>query len=312
VPSGPNGTGLQHRVGPITVNVVVADLNATASRLRLVPLTAPPNTVTPLPNMRLPAHDESSSSSSSSSGGGGSGGYATTRRLAGINAAYFYRVDEAHFFDNVCLGKLKKIALLPVSTASPNHGVSDGAIVRAGKVLGSNCDCLGENRVAMLSVNGTASRIDVLQHRGDAPPFGTRLDAIGAGPNLVTAGDIAVPPHDQNIANVYEHSANTGVGFRTVPGSPEGTWRREVVMATTDGHDGCKNDDTTCGVNAFTLAYLLRDAFGVDAAMGMDQGGSTTMWVDGRGVVSNPGGGAGRPIFSGLFLVEDEEQMRTV
>jgi hypothetical protein len=114
----------------------------------------------------------------------------------------------------------------------------------------------------------------------------------------VTRGEIAIPPHDQNFANVYEHSANTGVGFRT---SSSGT--REVVMVTTDGHDNCDKADTTCGTNAFTLAHLMRDAFDVDTAMGMDQGGSTTMWVDGKGVVSNSGGGA-RPIFSGLFLVE--------
>ena len=274
VPSGKNGTKLQ-QVGPLIVNVVVGNLS---SNLRLVPLTAAVNSVTPLPNMTNPTPT-------------------ATKLLAGINGAYFYRVDEQHFFDNVCLGKLKKIALLPVSTSSPNHGVSDGAIVRDGQVLGSNCDCLGENRVAVLSVNGTNSRIDVLTERGAPPPFGVKFDAIGAGPNLITKGNIAIPPHDQNFANVYEHSANTGVGFRTT------STTREVVMVTTDGHDGCKMDDTTCGVNAFTLAYLMRDAFQCDAAMGMDQGGSTTMWVNGKGVVSNLGGGA-RPIYSGLFLVE--------
>ena len=277
VPSGKNGSHIQ-KVGPVIINVVIGNLS---SNLQLVPLTAASNTVTPLPNMTNPTPNK-------------------TKLLAGINAAYFYRVDETHFFDNVCLGKLKKIALLPVTTVSPNHGVSDGAIVRNGKVLGSNCDCLGENRVAVLSVNGTNSRIDVLLKRGDPPPFGIQFDAIGAGPNLITKSNIAIPPHDQNFANVYEHSANTGVGFRTT------FQTREVVMITTDGHDGCKINDTTCGMNAFTLAYLMRDAFQCDSAMGMDQGGSTTMWIHGKGVVSNLGSSA-RPIFSGLFLVEKKD-----
>ena len=70
---------------------------------------------------------------------------------------------------------------------------------------------------------------------------------------------------------------------------------------TTDGYDGCSGLDASCGTNAFTLAYLMKDFFGVQAAMGLDQGGSTTMWVQGAGVVSNPGQGV-RDVFSGLFV----------
>ena len=262
--------------GPLVINIVVANLNS--SDLQLVPVTALPNTVTPLDNMTNPSP-------------------LTTDLLVGINAAYFYRVDETHFFDNVCLGKLKKIALLPPSLQKPNHGVSDGAIIRNGAVLGSNCDCYGENRVTMLSINGTKTSIDVLQGKGSSLPYGLELDAIGAGPNLITNSIIAIPPHDQNFANIYEHSANTGFGLR----SSDEEGRQQAVFLTTDGGDGCKNNDVTCGTNAFTLAYLMRDEFGVDAAMGMDQGGSTTMWLNGSGIVSN-GGGSGRAIFSGLFL----------
>ena len=148
--------------------------------------------------------------------------------------------------------------------------------------------------MTVLSINGTSTRIDVLQSKGAPLPFGTTLDAVGAGPNLLTDGAVAIPIHDQNFANVYEHSANTGFGLRNHT-------HREAVFLTTDGHDGCAKNDTTCGTNAFTLAYLMRDVFQVDTAMGMDQGGSTTMWIEGDGVVSNSGG-APRPIFSGLFL----------
>ena len=276
-PSGPKETKIIP-AGPLIINVVVADLSP-ESNLTLVPITALPNSVTPLNNMTNPTPNE-------------------TDLLAGINAAYFFRVDEPHFFDGVCLGKLRKIALLPVSMDKPNHGVSDGAIIRNGETIGTNCDCLGENRITVLSINGTETRIDVLPSKGAPLPFGTTLDAIGAGPNLVTKSTIAIPPHDQNFANVYEHSANTGFGLRTTNAL------REAVFLTTDGNDGCKKTDPTCGTNAFTLAYLMRDQFKVDTAMGMDQGGSTTMWVQGAGVVSNPGAGDARPIFSGLFLAK--------
>ena len=135
-------------------------------------------------------------------------------------------------------------------------------------------------------------------------------------------------PHTQNI---LEHSANTAVGLL-----PNGT----ALLVTTDGYDGCSGFDPSCGANAFTLAYvnfcerlrgaqkaagppflmtprhplppthpkhvcryLMKDYFNVSSAMGMDQGGSTTMWVQGLGYVTNPGQGV-REIFSALFVEE--------
>jgi exopolysaccharide biosynthesis protein len=76
-----------------------------------------------------------------------------------------------------------------------------------------------------------------------------------------------------------------------------------ALLVTVDGFDGCSGLDATCGTNAFTLAYLMKDLFGVASAMGMDQGGSTTRFVRGAGVVTNPGQGV-RAIFSGLFVEE--------
>jgi exopolysaccharide biosynthesis protein len=51
------------------------------------------------------------------------------------------------------------------------------------------------------------------------------------------------------------------------------------------------------------MAYLLKDYFGAASALGMDQGGSTTMFVRGAGVVTNPGQGV-RAVFSALFVEE--------
>ena len=99
---------------------------------------------------------------------------------------------------------------------------------------------------------------------------------------------------DENIGNILEHAANTAVGL-----TANGT---TAMLVTTDGFDGCLFDPT-CGINAFSLAYLLRDALGAATAVAMDQGGSTTMWTAAAGVVSNSSTGGGtRTLFSGLFV----------
>jgi len=107
-----------------------------------------------------------------------------------------------------------------------------------------------------------------------------------------------IPSDDDNILNILEHSANTALAFTTVGTSTM------AMLLTFDGYDSCSLFDPTCGINAFSMAYYLRDQVGVQTAMGMDQGGSTTMWVTGQGtdgIVSNPGQSP-RNLFSGLFV----------
>ncbi len=133
--------------------------------------------------------------------------------------------------------------------------------------------------------------------------------------------------------NILEHSANTGVGLQGVP--PPG-WAssscgqalqaplataaaasagpaQTAFLVTVDGYDGCPFLDSTCGTNAFLLAGFFKDCLGVNAAMGMDQGGSTTMWVAAEqaanptthGIVSNTSGRAHdgvRSVFNGLYV----------
>lgn len=259
------------KAGPLNVSVVSVDLTRPGLRL------------SPLANASLRTVDGMAAS--------------TPQRnlLAGINGGYFWRVDVKTFVDGVCLGKSRADALAAPSASNVNLGVGDGAITASGQLLASNCDCLGFSRPAVLSINGSASRIDVV-HRGDPAPFGLSLDSLAAGPNLVSSNAsgsfVDIPSDDDNLGNILEHSANTAVGLL-----PNGT----ALLVTTDGFDGCSWFDATCGANAFTLAYLMKDFFGVASAMGCDQGGSTTMWVKGAGVVTNPGQGV-RPVFSGLFV----------
>ncbi len=76
-------------------------------------------------------------------------------------------------------------ALSPVSPSQANYGVADGSIVSSGKWLGSNCDCIGFSRPAVLTLNGTSTRVDVVT-RGELPPYGTDYDSLSAGPSIVT------------------------------------------------------------------------------------------------------------------------------
>ena len=160
--------------GPVIVNLVVADLRTPG--LRLAPLTSSTN-VSTLTQIAA----------------------AAPTAVAGINGGYFWRVDSATFFDGVCLLKSRNDALLPPNASNPNAGIGDGTTVADGKLLSSNCNCLGYSRPAVLTIDGPASRVDVVT-RGAPPPAGLTKDAIAAGPRVVDTNAsgtfIAIPSDD--------------------------------------------------------------------------------------------------------------------
>ena len=172
-----------------------------------------------------------------------------------------------------------------------------------------NCDALGYARPTTLVIDGPRSDI-VIQGRGDPAPAGA-MNAIGAGPNLVSYDEtigayVNIPADDHNV-NIVEHAANTAVGLRRIVGPDGESIVTGLVLVTADGRDGCPETDATCGIDAYRMAYFMRDALNVTVAMEMDQGGSTTMFVRGEGVdgvVSCSGGcGSGpRAVFDGLFV----------
>jgi hypothetical protein len=239
--------------------------------------------------------------------------------VAGINGGYFWRTDiTPYWIDDVCRKKIRKEALTPADTEpfNPNNGLHDGVIMVDGHVLGSNCDCKGYSRPAILNDGTPATwHIDVVD-RGQQGPSDMQ-NGIAAGPNLVsynttgTGADtiaqtfIDIPADDDNI-NIHEHAANTAVGviFDTATGKA-----KTMFLVTTDGSDECGRLDESCGINAPTLASLMKDRYEVHQAMSMDQGGSTTMWVKKEegsggtadGVVSYSGGGA-RNVANGFFI----------
>ena len=269
------------KVGPMLVNLITADL--TNPKLLLRPLAAKTaNSLDTLPNIM---HQDA-------------------RLLAAVNGGYFYRLDRDNFFDDVCFFKSKDEALHPVNASQPNWGVGDSLMVQDGKLVASNCKAIyGYNRPSTLLINGTFSNI-IVQHTADPAPEGT-MNAIAAGPNLVSwtpekGAYIDIPKEDQNV-NIIEKAANTAIGLSQAGKSTL------LHMVTFNGDDGCWILDPRCGISAYPLAYFMKDYLKDQKAMGMDQGGSTTMVVKGEannGVVTCAGQPceAPRNIFNGLFV----------
>lgn len=123
---------------------------------------------------------------------------------------------------------------------------------------------------------------------------------LSCGPNLVSFRDghavYDVPTWDYGL-NRWEHSANAAIGLLGRPGNST-----TFVMVASDGHDGCPRSDPTCGVAAEPMAYFLKDFVGASQALQLDQGGSTTLWVKGLGVVNNMRNSL-RAVFSGVFVL---------
>jgi exopolysaccharide biosynthesis protein len=239
--------------------------------------------------------------------------------IAGINGGYFWRVDVDGFWrDNVCRGKTRKEAEQPASPDCPNCGIGDGTVIIDGVLKSSNCNCTGFNRPALLTINGEYSNITVLDKGAFVDPNIVH-NAISAGPNLVsydeTTGSafIDIPADDENVNRIV-YEASTAVGLiQSNSNGGGGRVSTEAILVTTDGSDSCHFNEHYCGIRCQGLASLMLEVFGVSQAMSMDQGGSTTMWIDGEGpsgkdgVVSNsdntsPGGGGTRALANGLFV----------
>jgi hypothetical protein len=239
------------------------------------------------------------------------------RIVAGVNGGYFFRLDVRQFFDDVCIGKNASDAEKAVNISEPNFGVGDTLVLRNGSLLSSNCNPIyGYNRPTTLVLNGTSSFI-VVQEQGAGPLLGV-TDCISAGPNLVsfnaTSAEsyVDVPVDDENL-NIFEYAANTAVGLRgrVTRDAPR---YRELVMVTSNGYDSCPLSPS-CGIWSWSFGYFLKDYLNVTEAMGMDQGGSTTMFVDGEGrdgIVSCSQNaectGGARSVYSALMIGVNRRQ----
>ncbi len=126
------------------------------------------------------------------------------------------------------------------------------------------------------------------------PQWSRVVDAIGAGPRLISDGEID-PRHDEE-----GFDAASGVGPevrhpRTALGWDEETGT--VWLVTVDG----RQPTFSVGMTLAELAGLLID-LGATEGMNYDGGGSTTAWVNGQ-VVNSPSGTSERSVASAWAVV---------
>lgn len=184
----------------------------------------------------------------------------------------------------------------------------------------------------MLNMKSLQTNITIL-NKGQIIDPNQFENVITAGPNLISYNKtshksyIDIPMNDENVNRVV-YEAATAVGLIQTSSSSkrnddassgnndkeeeEDLITTEAIFVTTDGSDNCHEiyEPNYCGLRCEGLASLLLNVFNVSQAMSMDQGGSTTMWINGEGingVVSNsdntdPGGGGTRAIANGLFV----------
>ncbi|MFM7719020.1 MAG: phosphodiester glycosidase family protein, partial [Actinomycetota bacterium] len=135
--------------------------------------------------------------------------------------------------------------------------------------------------------------------RGDAVAVGISyglrnvLDLAGGEPLLVSRGAARTDP-----------SCDTdycGPNPRTAAGY---TSDGRLLIVTVDGRQA----GFSVGMGLDDLAHLLLQ-LGAEGAVNLDGGGSTTMWVEGRGVVNRPSnaGNAERPVGTALVILPGED-----
>jgi hypothetical protein len=128
------------------------------------------------------------------------------------------------------------------------------------------------------------------------PSWPTVVDAIGAGPRLLSNGAIDVRNVEEEFDAASGINANgreprTAIGFNTNTG--------RVWLVTVDG----RQTGWSVGMTLTELAGLLQD-LGAREGLNMDGGGSTTSWVT-SGVFNRPSnsGNAQRSVINALAVV---------
>ena len=127
------------------------------------------------------------------------------------------------------------------------------------------------------------------QHTNGLKPW--MKEVVSGHPTIVVNGDVAEPFVDPQNTDPLCNNRHP----RTAAGLSE--HGRKLILATVDGRQpGMK------GMTCRELANLMK-FFGAHRATNLDGGGSTTMWIRGKGVVSSPSDGRERTVSNHLAVV---------
>lgn len=183
------------------------------------------------------------------------------------------------------------------TTAGPD--TFEAAITKDGLVIGTGAADLGIPPGGyVLAARGARARwLQARLRRGDVVRlsggleeyWGPVSDAIGGGPLLVRDGIPAVAGDERFRPDVTRgRAARTAVGL-----CPDKT----VLLVVVAGGDPAYS----IGMTLEELAELMAE-LGADSALGLDGGGSTTLWADGV-TLNRPATGRERPVANALAVV---------
>lgn len=219
--------------------------------------------------------------------------------LAGINGGSFFisHGTGTPFMDTSCLANFHLNFEKPPYAS---HQVGNGLLVIDRKTYSYNCASTGP----LSPPRSTFVQRENGDYHIEALPTG-RIDtqglvnALGAGPGLISAGKLAV--RQEHIPAALELAANSAL----ILGKSDNGHRHAVLM-TVNGRDGRR------GMFSFEMAnfimHKLKEITRIEPleAMSMDQGGSTGLLVNdfGQLKVVSRSGTKSRPIYNALFIVE--------
>lgn len=186
--------------------------------------------------------------------------------IAAINGGFYFRKDQVPFWDNIC----------PKKTNKNVKNLGNSLLQIDGKVIATNCDNNGHGKshfarsVMVLSGKGAPYIRLVSPNKivKGLAPHEPLPNVIGAGPNLISYS----PNHgafinivDEGFPWVNEKKPRAAIAIKRNP--------QRILMVTLDSLIEDK------GVTLHTFAKILKNVLHVDAALNLDGGGSTSIYL---------------------------------
>jgi len=209
--------------------------------------------------------------------------------IAAINGGYFF-INEPKFTDSNCP---KKKYPQPATT----QNIGDGVLTIDGVNYSVNCGELGPISSPRATIIQDAQNNWSIQNIGAETVPGGIIQGLGAGPAMIDKGKIAMDW--QQIPSTFEYAANTAVSL-----AKDNNQHTHLQLFTVDGVDNEAGMISYEMTNFIYTQYPKLFHLNVTQAMSMDQGGSTTLYVDGNIVSKSDAKGKLRPVYDalGIFL----------